>query len=390
IAADKVPVFLVLVNPAANADVVADVQFRSQDVGRAIHVFAYAPAGIVKSAKDGAAKDGPACVLAQLTPSGTLQQVSASGLQALASGVTGAQSQAVTILNSVNASQLAGATFCVGAGASGVQSVQGSNSQCVVTVPAASVCQPPSAAADMPGALSGLWWNAAESGWGIHFTQRRNIVFAAWYTYDGSGNPKWYVASNCVMPSGTTGTAGTCNGTLYEVNGPAFFGSAFNPALVNVVTAGSLQVAFQNASAASLSYTANGQSRTVAIARQPIATGPLPGTDHTDLWWNPNESGWGMAVSQQASVMFLAWYVYDNAGKPVWYVASNCNVSGNGCSGTLYRTTGPPLGPTFNPSQVQAFTAGTVSLVFSDANNGTLAYTVNGVTATKTITRQLF
>ena len=52
---------------------------------------------------------------------------------------------------------------------------------------------------------AGLWWNPNESGWGIHFTQRGNVIFAAWYTYDGTGAPKWYVASyppNRTRPSG--------------------------------------------------------------------------------------------------------------------------------------------------------------------------------------------
>jgi hypothetical protein len=39
---------------------------------------------------------------------------------------------------------------------------------------------------------------------------------------------------------------------------------------------------------------------------------------------------------------------------------------------------------------VQVFTAGSVSVNFTDANNATLSYTVNGASATKTITRQLF
>ena len=84
------------------------------------------------------------------------------------------------------------------------------------------------------------------------------------------------------------------------------------------------------------------------------------------------------------------WYVYDNAGRPVWYVASNCTVSGTGCTGTLYRTTGPPFGPGFNPNSVQVFTVGSATIVFTDANNGTLSYTVNGVSGSKAITRQLF
>lgn len=245
------------------------------------------------------------------------------------------------------------------------------------------------AAPTQPGPLSGLWWNANESGWGIDFTQRRNIVFAAWYTYDASGNPKWYVASNCTMPAAGL-TSGTCTGSLYEVNGPTFFGTAFDPGAAKVTAAGSLSVTFQDANNASMSYTVGSQSRTVAITRQPIASGSTPGADYTDLWWNANESGWGMALAQQGSVMFLAWYVYDATGKPVWYVASNCTVSGNGCSGSLYRTTGPAFGSTFNPAQVQVSSTGTVSLSFTDASNGVLNYTVNGVSGSKAITRQAF
>jgi hypothetical protein len=242
-------------------------------------------------------------------------------------------------------------------------------------------------AANVPGVYSGLWWNPAESGWGISFTQRGNNVFVAWYTYDASGNPKWYVASNCAI----TGTA--CSGLLYEVNGPHFFGAAFDPALSRVTQPGSIQLSFADASHASMSYTLNGQGRTVAITRQ-LAQAPAAGSliDYTDLWWNPAESGWGAAITQYGSQMFLAWYVYDAAGKPVWYVAPNCafNAAGTGCSGTLYRTTGPAFGPSFNPASVQVFEAGTAAIDFTDGNNGRLSYTVNGVPASKTITRQLF
>ena len=214
------------------------------------------------------------------------------------------------------------------------------------------------------------------------------MIFAAWYTYDGGGNPKWYVASNCNMSSGSS-----CFGALYQVTGPRFFGVPFDPSLSVVAQVGELQVNFNDNNSASMSYTVNGQTRTVAIERQLFRTGAIsPTINYTDLWWNPSESGWGIAITQQYDVMFLAWYVYNDAGQPVWYVASNCVVTppGNGCSGTLYRTTGPVFGPTFNPSQVQVFEAGTVTLSFSDGNNGTLSYTVNGVSGTKAITRQLF
>jgi len=50
----------------------------------------------------------------------------------------------------------------------------------------------------------------------------------------------------------------------------------------------------------------------------------------TGLWWNQNESGWGVSLTQQYDVFFVAMYVYDSAGNPTWYVASNCAVSGSG------------------------------------------------------------
>jgi hypothetical protein len=74
----------------------------------------------------------------------------------------------------------------------------------------------------------------------------------------------------------------------------------------------------------------------------------------------------------------------------VWYVASNCAVSGSSCTGTLYRTTGPAFGPTFDPTRIQVFSVGSATVNFTDANNAVLSYTVDGVSATKTITRQLF
>ena len=44
----------------------------------------------------------------------------------------------------------------------------------------------------------------------------------------------------------------------------------------------------------------------------------------------------------------------------------------------------------FDPSKVQRSTVGDATLTFSDANNGTFRYTVNGITQTKNITRLVF
>jgi hypothetical protein len=318
-------------------------------------------------------------------------------MQAYTSGVLSAQSQSVTVLNNVPTPNVAGATFMVGYGTNSSTMLSSGNYEGAVSVNGTSPCSAAllaSAAPDSPSALSGLWWNSNQSGWGIAFTQRRNIVFGAWYTYDGAGKAKWYVAPNCTMPAGVTGTNGTCTGPLYQVTGPTYFGATFNPALVQVTSVGTVTIAFQDVNTAMMSYTLNGQSNTVAIARQLFQSGTTPpAIDYTDLWWNPNESGWGMVIAQQYGVMFLAWYVYDGSGNPVWYVAPDCVVVGSACSGSVYSTTGPANGPSnssYNPNNVGVTTAGTITATFVDANNATISYTVNGATATKQITRQSF
>jgi hypothetical protein len=41
----------------------------------------------------------------------------------------------------------------------------------------------------------------------------------------------------------------------------------------------------------------------------------------TDTWWNPAESGWGVNIILQNSVVFATFFVYDANRNPVWYTA---------------------------------------------------------------------
>ena len=45
-------------------------------------------------------------------------------------------------------------------------------------------------------ALTGLWWNQNEPGWGAAITQQYGMIFVTIYSYDNNGTPVWYVASN--------------------------------------------------------------------------------------------------------------------------------------------------------------------------------------------------
>lgn len=234
--------------------------------------------------------------------------------------------------------------------------------------------------------LTGLWWNQDESGWGMSLTQQGPMVFMAWYTYDQTGKPSWYVMSSCPV------SGNACSGEIYSVTGGTPPTAPWNGSAKAVTKAGDGTLTFSDNNTGTFSYSVNGASGMKSITRQNFATGSaVPAIDYSGLWWNANESGWGVALTQQYGVIFATMYVYDAAGKPVWYVASNCAVSGAGCSGDLYEVTGgsaPTV--TWNGANKAVTKVGTVSFAFTDGSNGTMTYLINGAAATKTIVKQQF
>jgi hypothetical protein len=112
------------------------------------------------------------------------------------------------------------------------------------------------------------------------------------------------------------------------------------------------------------------------------------------LWWNApagSESGWGIGIAHQEDVIFATWFTYNAAGNPWWLVMTAVKGAGSDYSGTLYETHGPAFNATpFNPALVISTAVGTGTLTFTDVDNGTFDYTVNGINQTKAITRQLF
>ncbi|HZZ94285.1 MAG TPA: hypothetical protein VFE23_17120 [Usitatibacter sp.] len=111
---------------------------------------------------------------------------------------------------------------------------------------------------------SDLWWSASESGWGISILHHpSNTIFAAWFTYDESGNPKWYVASGCQL------VGDYCYGTLYQTQGPPF-SQPFNPSAVTVTPVGTISFAFTSYGTALMNYNVGGVTATKSITRQPF------------------------------------------------------------------------------------------------------------------------
>jgi len=117
-------------------------------------------------------------------------------------------------------------------------------------------------------------------------------------------------------------------------------------------------------------------------------------TDASDLWWNPDESGWGVNIIEQSNILFATFFVYSPDGRAHWYVASDMACPGAPtdvqmiCSGELYETTGPVVGPGFNAAAVTRRQVGDAKFFYSRGSNGQFDYTVDGVTVSKRVQRQ--
>ena len=114
----------------------------------------------------------------------------------------------------------------------------------------------PAAAQAVPATdYTDMWWNPAESGWGVSFVQHpSNQVYAVWYTYDprepdpatGQFKPLWIV-----MAGGTWTSPTSISGAVYVTNGRPFS----QPGSDTVVTpVGTFAFNFSSASTGTFTY----------------------------------------------------------------------------------------------------------------------------------------
>jgi len=140
---------------------------------------------------------------------------------------------------------------------------------------------------------------------------------------------------------------------------------------------------------------------TIPVGMAPFALGLFIGPDvpvaqprnYQGMWAVPNlaEAGWGINFTHQDGIIFASWFTYDANGKPWWLTMTAQQQSDGSFTGSIDVTAGPPFSAVpFDPTHVTHATVGTGRLTFSDANNGTFSYTVNGIAQVKTLARFLF
>lgn len=252
-----------------------------------------------------------------------------------------------------------------------------------------------------PPNFQGLWWAsppASEAGWGLGLAHQSDVIFATWFSYDANGDGLWL----SMTASQTLGGAYT--GALVQTTGPPFDVQPFPSNPVPGRSVGNGTLAFAADGRGTFSYVLNGVAQSKAIERQ--AFGLLPtctfaletdlrsATNYQDLWWAApagSQAGWGLSIAHQNDTIFAVWFTYDRDGSPMWLAFTAPKTAERTYGGTLYRTTGPPFDAVpFDPARVVATPVGPASLTFTNGNAGTFAWSVDGITGSTPITRQIF
>lgn len=256
------------------------------------------------------------------------------------------------------------------------------------------------AAAGVPA--QGLWWRApanAESGWGINLAHQGETLFVTWFTYDPTGKAWWL----SMTATRTANAPDVYAGALTASRGPPFSATPFDPALVTRTVVGSATLTLNDVNRGTFSYAVNGVQQTKPITRHAFGLVPqcayrtqpdfANATNYQDLWWSTggSEAGWGINLAHQGDVIFATWFTYDAQGDPMWLSATTSKSAQGVYGGSLLRTTGPSFGAVpFDAALVQRSSVGSVTLVFSNGNAGSFAYTLDGVSQVKSIARLLF
>ncbi len=181
------------------------------------------------------------------------------------------------------------------------------------------------------------------------------------YQNDSGRYRTWYATEPCgpYFDGGTTLDKGTNNHTVSDLNGDSTYYF-----VVRTETD---------------SHSLN-QNDLVSEASTVISS--LPDFPRRGMWWNSARSGHGIDLQISGSMMFIVWYTYLPDGSPIWYLAVAEYQSGETWTATLERYAWDAVTRTATPTAV-----GTVSMEFTDAENGTFSWTLEGESGSEPFAR---
>ena len=112
--------------------------------------------------------------------------------------------------------------------------------------------------------VADLWWGGpAQAGWGIAIEEQADSLFLAWFTYDASGAPVWYL-----MDEGRWVDAVTWTGRIYKTSGaPVTSARPYDASLFRRTDVGTFTIAFDGNRRATFDYLLEGHSGRLQLER---------------------------------------------------------------------------------------------------------------------------
>ncbi|MFN9729164.1 MAG: hypothetical protein ACK59M_01700, partial [Pseudomonadota bacterium] len=243
---------------------------------------------------------------------------------------------------------------------------------------------------------TGGWWRADESGWGLFTIDQGNVLLPTWFTYDTQGQATWFVIAGASLQDD-----GSYRGDVYRYTGVPFAQISGTASETGTVV-GSARLRFPARDRMIFDYTVDGVSQSKELNRFEFGdkrlecsgstADPAGFSNYTALWWNPNQSGWGVQINHVGDLLSATWYTYGEDRKPAWFVFNATRQVDGRYTGPLLRgRTGTPFDQiNGQPAAGQIEEVGTVSLRFANGAAGEFSYTVGGSTRSVPISRAEF
>jgi len=151
--------------------------------------------------------------------------------------------------------------------------------------------------------FQGLWFNPARGGHGFDLQRVGDVLALTWYTYDDDGKPTWYQAVATYSQP--------WRADLLRHRWDA------QRRIAEVQTVGSVRLDFSSAQAARFDWQIGARGGSEAM--QPLLLDSEPAVpNHTGIYHDPNESGWGLSIASDGANRGLLIYYYDDQGAPRW------------------------------------------------------------------------
>jgi murein tripeptide amidase MpaA len=159
------------------------------------------------------------------------------------------------------------------------------------------------------GVAAGIWWDPTRDGEGVELLLANNgeqrLLALLWYHYDEDGKPRWWLSDTVPLAEQMTLTL-----RQYDASGER----------VDVAAA---ELSFVSGRSARLSVLQAGSDALLERQIRPFDfAGQAPDPALTGSWYNPDDAGWGLTITDRGEQRVSVVYYYDANGAPRWALAT--------------------------------------------------------------------